>query len=317
MAERYAARARQRTYRAPSHAAPPRQPVEPRGRGASIVLRTILIALVTLAVGFVAGVIVAPSIKLPWRKGSVAPAALSGAPFVSSDELDATFGSYQVGDEVVEVSVREAITEVGSLGTYQRPDGSFQLPAADSVLAIARDRLLAQEAERLGFVASESDMVAYAEEVMGTSDMAEIAKTYGMDEDGARASLMRSASIAKLRDSVVDDVVVPDLPAAPEAVEEGSEDVFLAKYGAYVCELAGDEWNAAANTWAKEGGPYREALRDYTISNDGATYSAALAAYEVARSLHAEAQAVVAQQWTDYVNEILAPVTVELRSAVA
>ena len=88
-------------------------------------------------------------------------------------------------------------------------------------------------------------------------------------------------------------------------------------YGAYVVGLAGSEWDAGANTWASEDGPYYAELKNYTISNDAATYSAAQAAYNVALTQQAATERQRASEWTAYVNQILSDVTVELGTLVA
>lgn len=91
----------------------------------------------------------------------------------------------------------------------------------------------------------------------------------------------------------------------------------MKEYADYIMGLMGDEWDAAANTWAREDGPYHEKLVNFTISNDGATYSAAQEAYFVAQTQFVAGGQGASTEWTAFVNAILSNVTVELNTLVA
>lgn len=292
----------------------PRAQAQPRRSGGAGVLRTILVALVTLVVGFGLGMFFGPKIKTPFT-ARVAP-AFPGKATVAESELDAVLGSYTAGSTTVEVTVRDALIEEGGLEVARNVDGSYAVPAVDTVLAIARNDLLAQEANNRGIEATEDDALAYARTYLGAESVEEVASLYGMDVEQAHASLLRSASIGLLRDQIVQARPLEE-PAAPAPAPEGGEDAFLAEYGAYVTDLLGDAWDKSANMWSTDTGVFREGLRDYTISNDGATYSAALAAYNIAYEQYAARNAEIAQEWTTYVNTMLSDVTVELKSLVA
>ena len=296
---------------------PQPQPVR-RPSGAAVVLRTLLISLVTLGLGFVLGMLFGPRLRLPVPGVKVSAPAFPGKATVAESELDSVLGSYTTAKdgETVEVTVREALMEEGGLEAARNRDGSYSVPAADTVLAIARDRLLEREAASRGLAATDRDALEYAKTYLGCESAEEVAETYGMDVEQARASMKRSATIGLLRDAVVTTSPIEE-PVPPEEPPEGGEDVYLGEYGVYVTGLLGDAWDATANMWATEEGPFREGLRDYTISNDGATYSAALAAYQIAQEICAQRNADIAAEWTTYVNVVLSDVTVELNSLVA
>ncbi|MDO4538263.1 MAG: hypothetical protein Q4B54_08880 [Coriobacteriales bacterium] len=283
-----------------------------RNRGGSII-RTILLMLVALAIGFGAALIAYPHLSFP-KIGT--PATVAERTTVSENELDMALGTYSYEGKTTSVSVREAIEEATSLEAAKNADGSYNVPSVDNVLAIARNRLLVSDAQARGLSVTKEETAAYAQETMGTTDYAAIAASYGMNAQQAEELMGRSALIKKLRDSVV-STKAPAAPQAPAAPGDGVEDESRPEYGAYIVALLGDEWNGAANTWAREDGPYRAVLSSYTISNDGATYSAAKAAYEVALAQHAAAQKQISAEWTAYVNTILSKVSVQLSSLVA
>ena len=300
------------TQQRPPAQNPPRYKAKAEVRRAStaaVVARTILLMLLTLLIGLVVGFFVRPLVKFPTSQAPVP--SLPHKTSVSEAELDSVMGSYKVGSTTREVTVRDAILEEGTLDAAKLEDGTYRMPSADTVLALARNELLIQEADHRGIEATQSDIDAYALEIVGTSDIAQVAGIMGLDETAARESLARSATIKKLRDEVVGHTVLTE-PVPPEAAPEGAEDTMLPQYGEYVIELAGDEWDRAANMWADENGRFRSGLRDYTITNDGATYSAALAAYEIAYAAYSEEEAAVAAVWTTYVNELLTESSAEL-----
>ena len=271
----------------------------------------VVAAVVCLVLGLVAGVLVAP--LLP---GRAANASLAGRTSVEEAELDSVLGTYTFDGDRIPVTIRDAILESTTLEAARNSDGSYDVPSVDTVLSIARNHVLEADAEAKGITASEEDAVAYAQETLGTSDFAQIAAGYSMDVEQVRELMTRSALLAKLRDQVVTTKPVAE-PVAPEAPEAGKENEPSARYASYVLGLVGDEWDANANTWAREDGPYRAQLKDYTISNDAATYAAAQAAYYVAYTQYSQVQQQVSTEWTDYVNQLLSDVPVELVTLVA
>lgn len=274
-------------------------------------IRTVLLVLVALVVGVGAGFFAYPLIPFPGTQAS-----LPGRTTVTESELDTPLGTYTYKGDTTTVTVREAIEETMSLDAARNADGTYAIPSADSVLSIARNHFLLLEADSQGIVASDEDALAYAREVWKTDDLAVIAASYSMTEDQVRELMRRSAAIKKLRDEVVTTEPFAE-PTPPDAPEAGKEDEPMPQYAEYIMGIVGDEWDANANSWAREDGPFYAQLKNFTISNDAATYSAAQAAYYVARTQYAAVEQQISAEWTTYVNQILSEVTVELGTLVA
>lgn len=294
-----------------------------RERRRSNVIRTVLLMLVALAVGVLVGLFALPAVLRPSAGAGTsagAPSlfapAVAGRVTIDESELDQPLGSYTYQGTTTTISVREAIEESVSLDAVHNSDGTYDIPGADAVLAIARNRLLLQEAETRGIAASEQDTLAYVREVWQTEDYAVIAASYSMTTDQVKKLMQESATIKKLRDAVATTKPASG-PAAPNPPEAGKEDEPMKEYADYIMALMGDEWNAEANTWAREDGPYHEKLINFTISNDGATYSAAQEAYFVAQAQSVAGGQEASTEWTTFVNTILSNVTVELNTLVA
>ncbi|MDO4798391.1 MAG: hypothetical protein Q4A01_10295 [Coriobacteriales bacterium] len=286
------------------------------GQGALV--RTIILLVVALAAGFGLGALVFSRTPLP-EAPHVAmgkSSALAGKCTVTADELDAVLGTYDYNGSTTNVTVRQAIEESSSLEAVQNEDGTYELPSSDAVLSIARNNILLQEAAARNVLATEDEALAYARDTLGTDDYATIASSYHMSADKVKEQMQSAATIRKLKESVV--ATKPGAqPQPPESPEEGKEDEPSEEYAAYVIGLLGDEWDSNANTWARDNGAFREALTDYTISNDAATCSAAQAAYYVAYTQYAATEQQVSKEWTTFVNELLSQATVQLSSLVA
>lgn len=272
---------------------------------------TLIIALVALVVGVVIGIIAYPLLPLPGT-----PASLPGRTTVTEDELGTPLGSYAYDGEVTQVSVREAIEETQSLASAKNDDGTYDIPSADAVLSVARNHFLLLEAESRGVVASDDEVAAYVLSTWGTDDYAALASSYRMSEEQVREFMKRAATLRKLRDEVVTTSALGE-PQPPAEPEEGMEGYATQAYAEYILGLVGDEWDVNANWWAREDGPFRSQLINFSISNEAATYKAAQAAYFVARSQYAAVEQQIAEEWSTYVNQILSEVTVELGTLVA
>ena len=287
-----------------------RQPSQPAPSGGSPV-RTIVVGVIALLLGVGIGMLAYPHIPFPGTEAS-----LPGRTTVGENELDTTLGTYSYDGKEVRVSIREAIEETMSLDAARNSDGSYEIPSVDAVISIARGRLLAEDAAKRGITANEEDALSYAEEVYGTTDTATIAANYGMNEGQVKEMLRRSAVLKKLKEAVVQGQGSKE-PEAPTAPEAGAEDAPSPTYAQYIMSLVGDEWDSNANTWARTDGPFHDQLKNYTISNTEATYSAAQAAYYVAYTQHAATQQQTATEWTTYVNQKLSNASVRLVTLVA
>ena len=216
--------------------------------------------------------------------------------------------------------MREVIEQSTSLQVAQDADGNYQLPTADTVLGVVRNKLLVADAERQGISVTDAEVAEYAKNNLGTTDLEAIAASYKMDVDAVNVLLRDSCLLGKLRESVAAAETV-EMPEPPEAPKEGGENAATTpskKYADYIIALVGDEWDASKGTWAKADGPYASNLAGaYEITADGATYEAAAAAYYVAYQLYAQEEASAGTEWTDYVNSILSNATIQLYTLLA
>lgn len=286
-------------------------PVDAQQKKSSVSVAVIGFVIGALIIGAVGGYFASNFIHAPQSSSGFA-----GKTTLAESELDTVMGTYTFEGERIPVTVREAILETSSLETAKNSDGTYDVPSVDTVLAIARNHVLTVDAQDRGLTASEEDAKAYAKETLGTDDYAQIAAGYGMSVEQVGELMLRSALIGKLRDVVVTTPAMVE-PAAPETPADGKEDDPQPQYARYILDLVGDEWNPNANSWARNDGPYREKLKDYTISNEAATYSAAQAAYFVAYAQYSQTQQQVSSEWTAYVNESLVNVPMELVTLVA
>lgn len=273
-------------------------------------LHATIAVVVALLVGAGIGIALYPRLPLP---GTLA--ILPGRTSVTEQELDTPLGSYTYDGNTTWVTVREAIGETSSLDAAKNEDGTYNIPSVDAVLSVARNHFLLLDADARGVAVTDEEVSAYMQSLWGTTDVAALAQSYAMTEDGVRELMRRSALLRKLRDEVVTTEAIAE-PSVPPEPQEGMEGYATQEYATYIMELVGDEWDANANWWAREEGPFRDQLINFSISNDGATYAAAQAAYFVARSQYAAVERQIAKEWSTYVNQILSEVTVELGTLV-
>jgi C_GCAxxG_C_C family probable redox protein len=95
-------------------------------------------------------------------------------------------GTYTYDGEVYEITAREAIAQQSSLDGIRISEGTYAMPAAESVLSAARTAVLMKDVEGHGITVSDEELLAYASETFGTDDIASLANTYGMDEETAK-----------------------------------------------------------------------------------------------------------------------------------
>lgn len=285
----------------PSRMSPYQSEPKHSGVAAPVVALVVVVALV-------AGVLLGHFVL---GGGSGVSAAFPGATTATEDQLDRVIATYTIDGKTSEITVRDAIESQSSLDSAKDSDGNYTLPNADSALAVARNKILAQKAADEGITVEDDELSSYAEQILGTSDLSTLASQYGLTEDQTKQIVRDSAAMYKLKEKVCSTTVstMPDAPATPA---EGEEDTATADYGAYIVNLLGDEWDSTNNTWARTDGSYYEALKDETWSPDSATYSQAQMAYSVAYKAYAESASTSSSEWTSYVNGILSQATISI-----
>lgn len=243
--------------------------------------------------------------------GGSLSASFSGKTTVAEGDLDQVIATYTYKGKTENVTVRDAIESQTSLDAVKDDDGNYTLPNADSALSVARNKILEQVAADEGITVSDDELSSYAEQILGVSDISQIASQYGLSEDQAKDVIRQSAMMYKLKDKVCTSDA-GTAPTAPDAPAEDEQDTANATYGAYIVNLLGDEWDSANNTWARTDGDYYNALKDETWTPDSATYAQAQMAYSVAYQKYAQASQTASSEWTNYVNGILSGATIQI-----
>lgn len=227
-----------------------------------------------------------------------------GKTVVSEGELDTNIGSYTIDGKTENITVRQVLEASTGVEAAKQKDGSYAVPAMEKVVGYARNKVILKEAEKAGFSASDDDVSEYAKTNLKTDDYEAIGKQYGFSADATKELLRQAVTIEKYRNSVV-TTKVPELPTAPQAPSDGNKETTSEEYAKYIISLAGNEWDAEKNTWASTDGAYYQALNGYSISNDSASYEAALAAYNVAGGNYKQVATQAAAEWREIVNKVL------------
>jgi len=270
----------------------------------------VLIAAACLVAGILLG-------RFVFGGGGALSGSVTGKTTVTESELDDVMGTYTYNGKSHDVTIRDVIELTSTLDQAKNDDDTYNMPAADGVISAARNQVLLQEAKNQGIEATDEEVADYAQEQLGSSDFDTIASQYGLDKDTVVSMITDSATMDKLRKSVV-TTETGDMPDAPAEPAEGEESTPTVDYYNYIVELAGDAWDADKGTWVDPAGTYATALANYTISADeGATYEAAQAAYYVAYQEYSAGATAANNEWVNYYNQLFANVTVQLNSAIS
>lgn len=296
------------------------QPQMPRGRMFPAVVTGIIVAAACAAI--VAALSLSGAIALrPEQEiradedaaiASWQPTLLTGAT-LTEDQLDDPVASYTYKGETHLISARDVITSASSLKREKRDDGTYTMPTADSALSVARTLILVEEAKSKGITFSDDELSAYARKYAGTDDFDDLARQYDQEVEDIKTQVGDALLISKLRDQVTDGPI-GDLPAPPDAPSDGNADTTSADYAHYIIDLAGDEWDAEAGTWRDSNSPYALALAGYEVTNDSASYAAALAAYAVATQNHQRATQAGNKAWKEYVSGLFGTADIHIGS---
>ncbi|MDO5119376.1 MAG: hypothetical protein Q4D48_04760 [Coriobacteriales bacterium] len=243
--------------------------------------------------------------------------SFAGRTSITEAELDQPVATLVYKGTKETITSREIILQTSSLEASKDEEGNYCLPSADSILSVARNRIIDREAESRGLTATDEEIAAFAKDNLGSSDYASIGQAYGLDEASVIEILRSSASMQKLRAEVV-GTETPVMPQAPAELAEGADATAqTAEYADYIISLVGDEWDATAGKWAAPDGPYAVALANYEISAKGASYEAAYAAYYVAYQQYTEQASAASTAWTNYVNTLLANASITISTLTA
>lgn len=256
-------------------------------------------------------------------------------------ELDTVVATYTRNGGTNSITAREVIEMTSSLESSKDEEGNYTVPSADNILYAVRNTIAIDEAESRGINPTDEELLDYAEQTLGqTPDFESIATSNNLDVDTVKKLLTDSYRIHELQVQVGGEMTAtePEYPTEPEYAttkkvtneetgEETEEDLSdeeleaaqeaaynepKKEYAEYIIGLAGDEWDAEKNTWADPEGAYAQALADYEVTNDAATFLAAYAAYQVAYSDYSDAQTAYYDGITQYLSELYGDSTITI-----
>lgn len=276
----------------------PHHPARPR---TGILIAALVIAVVIAAIGGYA-----------FGSGAFGPSRGVDSATVTEDQLDSVIATYTYGGGEHSITVRDAIETQYSLEAAQNEDGTYNVPSSDGIVSIIRNQIMESEAASRGIEVSDDEMDAYAEQMLGSSDYETLASQYGLTEDQAKKIVRQNAIIQKLYDQVVPGGSSITTPMAPTEPEDGDTSTASAEYAQYIIDLAGDEWDSEAGTWASEDGPYYAALKDEKFTADSATYEQAMIAYYVAYQEYQTNYNEASATWIEFANGLFNDATVTL-----
>ena len=179
--------------------------------------------------------------------GGAGTVALNGRTALSAGELDSVVATYTEGGTTTSVTAREVLEEIqGGSEPSANEDGTYDVPPASDILSYVQNEVILADAEARGLTATEDEVNDFVTNNLGASSVADVASSYGIDEDAAYEMIADTVVLTKLQNEVV-SVELPTRPTAPEEPAEGEEDSATAEYASYVIALLGDEWDADAN----------------------------------------------------------------------
>ena len=290
----------------PEPAADPEPDSAPAHRGLSAPV-WVAICVAALVVGVLGGYFLLGGASA----GSV---SLDGRTTLSAGELDSAIATFTYNGQRENVTARDVLTAGGgTVESVVNDDGTYSVPTASEILVYAQNMVILADAEDRGITATDEEVSDYAEQMLGSADLATIAELYGIDEQTVYDTFEQSVIVTKLREAVC-ETTLPEQPAEPTEPEEGAEDTPTADYANYIIALLGDEWDSEAGTWARTDGDYYATLSGYEITNDAATYAAAEAAYSVAYSAYSDASTKVGEEWTSYTKDLLSHASLQIGS---
>ena len=174
----------------------------------------VVIAVATLVAGVLAG---------HFLLGGPGTVSLNGRTTLAAGELDSVVATYSEGGATTSVTAREVLEEIqGSSELSANEDGTYDVPSASDILSYVQNKVILADAETRGITATEDEVNDFVTNRMGASSIADVASSYGIDEDAAYKVIADSVVLTKLQDEVV-TVELPEYPAAPEEPAEGED----------------------------------------------------------------------------------------------
>lgn len=251
----------------------------------------------------------------------VGGAVVSGSSSVKSVSV-VSVDKDSLGDSVCRVSwrghsedltVEDVLLANGSALSSSGAD-SYEVPSTETIVAVARSRVLAMAAAEEGISVTDEDVKNYVIDTLNVPDIKSATDTYGMTEDELVRLARNSVITDRLREHVLEKngVTSSEPPVAPEPPAKGAEGKPSKAYYDYIVGLVGkDGVSESGEVTDKE---YASVLKGMTVNaKDGATFEAAQLAYDVALKSYAS-NMPSEDVWSDYRKDILKDGAIEVRT---
>lgn len=257
--------------------------------------------IVALVLGFLGG---------KFLFGIMPLGTMSGRTVLTEGQLDSIVATYSNNGHVVSVTAREVLEH--TVGLESAKDGNnYSYPDASSTLEYVQNTVLNDVVKEKGIEVSDDDMNTYAQNTLGSSDYDSLAAQYGMSIENTKQIIRDSAGVKKLYEQVTGQDAA-NAVSAPEECADSEKDLPNEKYGQYLANLLGDEWDSTSERWASTSGTYYSELKDEKFTSKSATYNQAKKAYDIAAKNQSSDTTDAAKKWTEYVNDIMANVSIAI-----
>ena len=237
-----------------------------------------------------------------------------GTATVAEADLDKTCASFTKDGKSTDVTIRQVLTTSGNLETSKDSEGNYNVPAADMIMGYVRNKVMLDIAAKKNITVSDDEALDFLKKNMGAQSYDDLAKNAQVDVETVKGLVRESATIQKLYDDVAGLSDGATEPAQPTQPAEGKKDEATTEYFDYIVGLAKDEWDANAGTWARQDGPYYQALSSEDFSDGKATYAQAQTAYYIAVQDFSAKQAKSGQAWADFVRSELSNVSITINT---
>lgn len=198
---------------------------------------------------------------------------------------------------------------IKATGVTPNADGTYDIPTADDVILVVRNRVLDATANREGIKVTDEDLEKEATETYGAESLQDMATRYGYEPDQLKVILSRAIINQKLQERVAGKI--PEQPTYPDEPEAGKESEATKAYADYILSLAGDRWDGEG--WGDPNGIWATTMsKSETFTPEAATHEDALLAYQAAYQEYTEAYGKQQDTWRDYANDLYKGVTIHM-----
>lgn len=225
---------------------------------------------------------------------------------VTESELNQIIGSYTYDGKNYTISIKDAIDH---LGNTTNSEGTYNMPSTDSIVALARQNILKNEAEKSNITVSDDEINTYIKDTFNVESVDELTQ-FGYKAEQIKDMVTTNIIQEKLQKQVMGEEVYKQ-PDYPDPAKEGEENNKTEAYAEYIKKLVGDKYKD--NDWTEAGTEYKDAI----AASDGgefdgktANYKAAMAVFQTAYREYDELQGAQTQKWLDYTNDIFKGCTI-------